>query len=122
MNGEVPRQSCCCLPDTQQEWDFRSCKPAGCCWLVKKAKELIFGKKRQWKRRDVVMSSYGKIRQVYILHMLYIYILSYNGAVMLWQLMSLFVCRQKTAATLGAWWMKLLELCWCRCESFGSLL
>ena len=66
MNGEVPRQSCCCLPDTQQEWDFRSCKPAGCCWLVKKAKELIFGKKRQWKRRDVVMPSYGKIRQVYI--------------------------------------------------------
>ena len=50
------------------------------------------------------------------------YILSHNGAVMLLQLMSPTFCRHEQPATLGAWWMKLLELCWCRCESFGSLL
>ncbi len=30
--------------------------------------------------------------------------------------------RFKKAATSGAWWMKLLELCWCPCELFGSLV
>ena len=43
----VPRQSCCCLPDTQQEWDFRTCNPRGCCWLVKKKGQRVdFWKKK----------------------------------------------------------------------------
>lgn len=61
----------------------------GLLLVGKKGQRVDFWKKRQWKRRDVVMPSYGKY--MFCICYIYIYILSYNGAVMLWQLLFAYV-------------------------------
>ena len=70
----ILRQSCCCLPDTQQEWDFRSGARLArlavvCCWVF----AVDVGKKGQSKRKLIA----GCLCHIC------------NGAVMLWQFMLL---------------------------------